>query len=51
MTEAMKKAGRETMRMAQWLAVAIALYVVTFEFGLQESAPGWQATICNVAER
>ena len=49
MTERMKRATQETMRMAQWLAAAMALYFVTFDFGLQESYPGVQATIYTAA--
>jgi hypothetical protein len=45
----LRRAARDTLRMAQWLAVAIGLYFLTFDFGLQESAPGLQATIYTIA--
>lgn len=38
-----------SLRMSQWLWIALALYFLTFDFGLQESHPGLQATIYNVA--
>lgn len=37
------------LRMAQWLAIGLALYALTFGAGLQESAPGLQSTIYNLA--
>ena len=42
-------AAADALRMAQWLALAIALYIVTFDTGLQESHPGLQATIYTLA--
>lgn len=49
MTERMKKVLSEPFRMAQWLIVAVALYVVTFDFNLQESNPGLQSVIYTAA--
>jgi hypothetical protein len=37
------------LRMAQYAVVAIALYVATFGFNLQETHPGLQATIYTLA--
>ena len=39
----------DALRMMQWFAVAGALYVVTFDLGLQETHPGLQATIYTLA--
>lgn len=49
MTERMKRATRDVFRMSQWFVLAAALYVLTFDFGLQESHPGVQSTIYNLA--
>lgn len=43
------KRSKSALRMVEWLAIAVALYFLTFDFGLQESHPGLQATIYNVA--
>lgn len=37
------------LRMTPWLAVGAALYALTFGAGLQESAPGLQSAIYNLA--
>jgi hypothetical protein len=42
-------AAADWLRMFQWVALAIALYVVTFDLGLQESHPGLQATVYTLA--
>ena len=45
----LRKVTRDTLRMSGWLVIAVALYFLTFDFGLQESHPGLQATIYTVA--
>jgi hypothetical protein len=49
MTNRMRKATRDVFRMSTWAAVAVALYFLTFDFGLQETHPGLQATIYTAA--
>jgi len=41
--------SKDILRMAQYLIIGLALYAVTFGFDLQESHPGLQATIYNLA--
>jgi len=41
--------ARDFFRMVSWLAAGLALMFVTFDFGLQESHPGLQATLYNLA--
>lgn len=40
---------RSFFRMSSWFAAGIALYFITFDFGLQETHPGLQATFYNLA--
>lgn len=42
--------SKSALRMAHWLAGALALYFLTFDFGLQESHPALQATLYNLAQ-
>lgn len=45
----LKKMGWDIIRMSSWLLAGLALMFLTFDFGLQESNPGLQATIYNLA--
>lgn len=44
-----KPKTRDVLRMTPWLIAGMALMYVTFDFGLQETRPGLQATIYNLA--